>query len=199
MAARRLGCHVETLRIRVRNGRLPAVRGAHGAYYVSEEALAALPPLDRRISSEAAPTPAERERSWELVEQQVTRSRLADRSPFLAVRKALFNKTTRADAEARRRARRIVAELRARLLAGGFQPHLDTGRDATWWPAAKEDQPRPAFTEPKLSSSDRRYLQAAGLSEAQIDAIATVGLGTDELQELLLRGINRVGDGGPRR
>jgi len=30
-AARRLGCHVETLRIRVRDGRLAAVRGRHGA------------------------------------------------------------------------------------------------------------------------------------------------------------------------
>jgi len=85
VAARRLGCHVETLRIRVRNGRLPAVRGAHGAYYVSEEALAALPPLDRRISSEAAPTPAERERSWELVEQQVTRSRRAARDETVSL------------------------------------------------------------------------------------------------------------------
>ena len=35
LAADRLGCHVETLRIRVRDGRLPAVRGRHGAYYVS--------------------------------------------------------------------------------------------------------------------------------------------------------------------
>ncbi len=33
--ARRLGCHVETLRIRVRDGRLAAVRGPHGAYLIS--------------------------------------------------------------------------------------------------------------------------------------------------------------------
>ena len=62
-------------------------------------------------------------------------------------------------------------------------------------PAANEDEARPAFTERKLSSAEQRYLRAAGLSEAQIDAVATVGLGTDELQELLLRGINQIGDG----
>jgi excisionase family DNA binding protein len=32
-AARRLGCHVETLRVHIRDGRLRAVRGPHGAYY----------------------------------------------------------------------------------------------------------------------------------------------------------------------
>jgi hypothetical protein len=39
------------------------------------------------------------------------------------------------------------------------------------------------------------YLRAAGLSEAEIDAIATVGLGTDELHDLLLRGITQAADG----
>jgi len=38
-AARRLGCHVETLRERARSGRLPVVRGAHGAYFVAADAL----------------------------------------------------------------------------------------------------------------------------------------------------------------
>ena len=118
--------------------------------------------------------------------------RLADRSPFLAVRKAVFKKTMRTEAEARKGARRIVAELRAALKASGFQPRLDAGRDGPRWPAAKEDEPRPAFTERKLSSAEQKYLRAAGLSEAQIDAIATVGLGTNELHELLLRGINQA-------
>ena len=110
--------------------------------------------------------------------------RLADRSPFLAVRKALF-KGARTETEARNKARRIVAELRGMLKAGGFQPHLDAGRNSARWPARSGDEPRPAFTKPKLTN-------AGGLSEAQIDAIATVGLGTDELQELLLRGIDQV-------
>ncbi len=245
LAADQLGCHVETLRIRVREGRLPAVRGPHGAYYVSEPALAALPPLGRRVSARAAVTAAQRERSWQLVEQFVTKGRraarddmlalvhsikenpeqnrrmyrllavngmvlaglsseqianelsisarhvrrLAARSPFLAVRKAIFNKTTRTEAEARKRARHIVAELQAALQAIGFRPHLDTGRN---WPAPPEDEPRPAFTQRTLNSAERGYLRTAGLTEAQIDAIATVGVGTDELQELLLRGIEQI-------
>ena len=42
-AARSIGCHVETLRVRVRDGRLRAVRGAHGAFYVDLRDIAALP------------------------------------------------------------------------------------------------------------------------------------------------------------
>jgi len=73
--------------------------------------------------------------------------RLADRSPFLALRKALFKKTARTETEARSKARRIVAELRGTLKAGGFQPHLDAGRDQARWPARNGEEPRPAFTE----------------------------------------------------
>ncbi len=38
-AARDIGCHVETLRERIRSGYLPAVRGPHGAYLVSRDDL----------------------------------------------------------------------------------------------------------------------------------------------------------------
>ncbi len=38
-AARELGCHVETLRERIRDGRLEARRGPHGAYLVTRAAL----------------------------------------------------------------------------------------------------------------------------------------------------------------
>ena len=55
--------------------------------------------------------------------------------------------------------------------------------------------PRPAFTERTLSSAEQRYLRAAVFSQAQIDAIRIVALGTDELQELLLRGINQAAGG----
>lgn len=215
LAADRLGFHVETLRIRVRDGRLPAIRGPHGAYYVSEPALAALPPLGRPVPARAAVTAAQRERSWQLVEQLITKGRragrhdllalvhtikenpeqnrrmyrllavngmvlaglgseqiadelgisarhvrrLADRSPFLAVRKVLFKKTTRTEADARKRARHIVAELQATLKARGFQPHLDAGRDRARWPTANEDEPRPAFTQRTLNSAERGYLR----------------------------------------
>ena len=67
-AARRLGCHVETLRLHVRTGRLRAVRGPHGAYYVDAEDLESYPrprrgwPLPNEFSAQ------ELERSWSLVE-----------------------------------------------------------------------------------------------------------------------------------
>jgi len=67
-AARRLGCHVETLRLHVRTGRLRAVRGPHGAYYVDAEDLVSYPrprrgwPLPEEFSDQ------ELERSWSLVE-----------------------------------------------------------------------------------------------------------------------------------
>src|SRR5665213_1914865 len=37
--AREFGCHVETLRERVRNGRLEAVRGPHGVYLVTRATI----------------------------------------------------------------------------------------------------------------------------------------------------------------
>jgi hypothetical protein len=67
-AARRLGCHVETLRLHVRTGRLPAVTGPHGAYYVDADDLASYPrprrgwPLPEEFSDQ------ELERSWSLVD-----------------------------------------------------------------------------------------------------------------------------------
>jgi hypothetical protein len=67
-AARCLGCHVETLRLHVRTGRLPAVRGPHGAYYVDADDLESYPkprrgwPLPEEFSHQ------ELEQSWSLVE-----------------------------------------------------------------------------------------------------------------------------------
>lgn len=51
--AERLGCHIETLRLRIRSGRLKAVRGPHGAYFISGRSFAGLrvrkpPSLKRR-------------------------------------------------------------------------------------------------------------------------------------------------------
>ncbi|HEX6487896.1 MAG TPA: hypothetical protein VF137_03335 [Candidatus Dormibacteraeota bacterium] len=45
-AAAQLGCHIETLRLRVRRGELPARRGPHGTYYIANSVLVGLaPPL----------------------------------------------------------------------------------------------------------------------------------------------------------
>lgn len=74
-AARRLGCHVETLRLRIRAGDLSATRGPHGAYYVSRADLAALlRPRTRPPRSE--PTPEEVEASWDQMAEYLERSRL---------------------------------------------------------------------------------------------------------------------------
>lgn len=74
-AARRLGCHVETLRLHIRTGRIPAVKGPHGAYYVDAEDLATYPrprrgwPLPEKFSE------PEIERSWALVEGVLPKAR----------------------------------------------------------------------------------------------------------------------------
>jgi len=52
-AAELLGCHIETLRLRIRSGRLKAIRGPHGAYFISARSLRVLrvrtrPPRQRR-------------------------------------------------------------------------------------------------------------------------------------------------------
>ncbi len=67
-AANRLGCHVETLRLHIRTGRLAAIRGPHGAYYVDAADVESYPrprrgwPLPEEFSDE------ELKRSWSLVE-----------------------------------------------------------------------------------------------------------------------------------
>src|SRR5215472_107934 len=67
-AARRLGCHVETLRIRVRKGRLNAVRAPHGAYYISQDVLLSQFTIPR-WKPPVVLTPAKLDRSWALVER----------------------------------------------------------------------------------------------------------------------------------
>lgn len=67
-AARRLECHIETLRLHIRTGRLAAVRRAHGAYYVDAEDLATYPRLRRGWPAPETFSARELERSWSLVE-----------------------------------------------------------------------------------------------------------------------------------
>src|SRR5438105_5403393 len=65
-AAAELGCHVETLRERVRAGALEARRGPHGAYYVTGEALDLMPPIQRTVARTFAPE--ELEATWKAAE-----------------------------------------------------------------------------------------------------------------------------------
>src|ERR1700730_1858880 len=53
-AARRLGYHVETLRLRVRRGEVEATRGPHGAYYLTQAAFASFGPPARSASRKLA-------------------------------------------------------------------------------------------------------------------------------------------------
>src|SRR5438270_7787503 len=65
-AATELGCHVETLRERVRAGLLEARRGPHGAYYVTSEALDLMPPIQHSVDRSFAPE--ELEATWKAAE-----------------------------------------------------------------------------------------------------------------------------------
>jgi hypothetical protein len=86
-------------------------------------------------------------------------------------------------------ARRIVSALRAELQAEGIRFHqwVMRGRRRIG-PPTHPDRPRPAFKVKRLLQDETAGLRRAGLSPEQIWAINIVGLGSDELNELLLRG-----------
>src|ERR1700726_3001976 len=69
--AKRLGCHIETLRLRIRRGRLKAIRGPHGAYFISARSLRVLrvrarPPRQRRT-----PTAEDLNVAWRAMERRL--------------------------------------------------------------------------------------------------------------------------------
>jgi AraC-like DNA-binding protein len=86
-------------------------------------------------------------------------------------------------------ARRIVSALRTQLQAEGIRFHkwVMRGRRRIG-PPTHPDRPRPAFKVKRLLQDERVGLRRAGLSPEQVWAINIVGLGSDELNELLLRG-----------
>jgi hypothetical protein len=86
--ADRLGCHVETLRIR--SGRLKAVRGPHGAYYISAQSRGGLLVRKRPIVQVAAPTVQDVEAAWRRVKTRLGRMPGAQDEvvPFLLVLEA---------------------------------------------------------------------------------------------------------------
>lgn len=235
--AKRLGCHIETLRLRVRSGRLKATRGPHGAYFISARSLRVLrvrtlPPRQRRT-----PTAEDLDVAWRAMERRLRRMPAAHEElvPFLealkvdrtinlgtyrlvcalglhelgfnaddiaarlgvSVRHArrLIGKNPGVEvAKAAHRcapieARRIVRALRAQLQAEGIQFHkwVMRGRRRIG-PPTHPDRPRPAFKVKRLLQDERAGLRRAGLSPEQVWAINIVGLGSDELNELLLRG-----------
>ena len=75
-AAQRLGCHVETLRVHIRTGRLRAIRGPHGAYYIDAEDLASYPRPRRGWPAPEEFSEEDLERSWSLVEGVLPKARV---------------------------------------------------------------------------------------------------------------------------
>jgi hypothetical protein len=266
-AARRLGCHVETLRLRIRNGELRAVRGPHGAYFIRFVDLLQL--RARKPPAPPGPHEADLELAWrkaqlrareQLGEEQDEpsygpsgRRRHATRATkrYRAIRrqpqpaKELQTLVTFLDAlkknpklhagayrlllsqglsamefrpkqiaavlgiserhvrrlarvrevgdsvyRAARRwgdqeARRLVAELRHQLAAEGLRYHRSSGASGT---PVHPDRPRPAFIITTLTHDEVMGLRRAGLEDEQIWAITVTGIGSDELNQLLLRG-----------
>ena len=235
--AKHLGCHIETLRLRIRSGRLKATRGPHGAYFISARSLRVLrvrirPPRQRRT-----PTADDLNMAWVAMERRLRRAPAAHEElvPFLEAlkinrdvnlgayrlvcagglnelgfkvddisaqlgvsprhaRRLIGKDPGLAVAKAAHRwapieARRIVRVLRSELHAEGIRFHqwVMRGRRRIG-PPTHPDRPRPAFKVKRLLQDEMAGLRRAGLSSEQIWAINIVGLGSDELNELLLRG-----------
>ena len=235
--AKRLGCHIETLRLRIRSGRLKAVRGPHGAYFISARSLRVLRVRTRPVRQRRTPTPEDLNMAWRAMERRLRRAPAAhdELVPFLEALKinreinlgayrlvsarGLHEVDFSADDIAERlgvsprharrligkdpgvavakaahrwapiEARRIVRGLRAQLQAEGIRFHewVMRGRRRIG-PPTHPDRPRPAFKVKGLLHDERAGLQRAGLSPEQVWAINIIGLGSDELNELLLRG-----------
>jgi hypothetical protein len=245
-AARRLGCHVETLRIRIRDGRLKATTGPHGAYYVSQEDLAALPRPGQKPPARH-PTREKLEASWDAFERDLERYRVANarelelfrevrehprqnrrlyrvfmvqwllaldvsfpqiaaelgisarharrlayKTPLDALRRDL--QTIRSRRRALADARRMVDDLRAELQQQGFRYHRQSLKMRGFLRFRRfrrndMGQPRPAFEVKELTEDEMRALRRAGLTETQIKAVSLVGMGTDEVNELIVRRI----------
>jgi len=235
--AKRLGCHIETLRLRVRSGRLKAIRGPHGAYFISARSLRVLRVRTRPPRQRRTPTADDLNVAWRAMERRLRRAPVAHEElvPFLEALK--INRTINLGAyrlvharglhelgfsaddiaarlgvsvrHARRligkdpgvavgksahrwapvEARRIVRALRAQLQAEGIQFHQWVMRGKRRiGPPTHPDRPRPAFKVKRLMQYEKAGLLRAGLSPEQVWAINIAGLGSDELNELLVRG-----------
>lgn len=240
-AAARIGCHVETLRIRFRRSKdLDFARGPHGRIYVTEEELTYLrsirrmkrrPPslewsalvtayLDRLASKSfglgdwqrslvaaiLADPGADRplfnalgvlalravglnlpETAGQLgiSERQVRRLRRLTYEDALL---AAWTRRQRAERGAvRRQARPLVRAVQARLAATGFKPARRDPRSGE--SGARGGVPARVALARNLSPEQVRALLRAGLRHPEVSAISLVGIGTDELNELILYGL----------
>ncbi len=265
-AARRLGCHVETLRLQIRSGKLTAVRGPHGAYFIPFVSLLQLlarkppaPPALKETDLEVAwrkarlrarqqlgvdedelryrrpsrryyrrlprryratrvqsPPPQELETLVNFLDALQENPKIHPAAYRLLLSQGLGASDFRpkqiaaalgiSERQARRlagtreigdrifsaarrwgapEARRLVAELRNQLAAEGFRFHRSSGASGT---PVHPGRPRPAFIITTLTRDEVMGLRRAGLSDEQIWAITVVGIGSDELNHLLLQG-----------
>jgi hypothetical protein len=118
--------------------------------------------------------------------------RLADKRPMDALRRDLA--TIRSRRHAVLLARRLVDQLRAQLEAQGFPYHRLPlklrGRRRSWrFRPINPDEPQPAYKVKRLTQDEMRVLRRAGLTDEQINAVSLVGMGTDEVHELMLQGV----------
>jgi AraC-like DNA-binding protein len=120
-AARKLGCHVETLRERIRDGRLSAVRGPHGVYLVKPQDLdrqprpvRGRPPKDWPVLSRA-----DNERSWREAELELS----ADSNDIRIEVRLL--KVLREDPDFAPELYRLVTVHRLRAIGWSFLPIAD--------------------------------------------------------------------------
>ena len=75
-AAGRLGCHVETLRVHIRDGRLTAIRGPHGAYYLDARDVATYPRPQRGWPKPVEFSERQLGQSWSLIEGTLPKARV---------------------------------------------------------------------------------------------------------------------------
>ncbi len=232
-AAKRLGCHIETLRLQIRSGKLHAVRGPHGAYFIRFGSLVQL--RERKPPAPPSPKETDLELAWRRARLRARQQ--LDGHPSRRYYRGLLRRyraTGRQDAPpqeirtlvnflealhenpkihpaayrlllsqglgasdfrpkqiatalgiSERQARRLVAELRQGLAVEGFRFHRSTGASGT---PVHPGRPRPAFIITTLTRDEAMGLRRAGLSDEHIWAITVVGIGSDELNQLLLRG-----------
>ena len=239
-AAAVLGCHVETLRLRVRRDRMRVVRGPHGEYFVSEDELDRYIPwirfrkktFDREqveadvleILHEFLANPAMvRPRHLELISppdggvpdlplQRLLRvhalsvsglrtSEIADhtglsarhiqrllRLTFSAAAETALERRAKAErGRVRRNALAIVRNIQGRLEAAGFKTARRNPKSSA--SGSRDGKPARTGLVHYLDRPTERHLLANGINQEQLAAIALVGIGGDELNELILRGL----------
>lgn len=237
-AAERLGCHVETIRRRLRKGLVRARRGPHGRYYIDPAELprlgtirrphrrmfgdetleAAWDQLEKLVNEPGAFTAWQRQASRtaradnaadvhlfhllgvhayaaaglgvdETAEQLAISTRQVHRLRRTSLMDGLLAAHVRAQAAERGKlraaARLIVRELQRQLQESGFRP----ARRKPTLPSsgAREGVPARVVVVRKLSKEAIRRLLSLGVTEEQLEAIALIGIGPDELNELILR------------